>query len=92
MPFPLDKSTLLTEEMCRNFPHVTICLLGKFKGETGTNHHLITIANETVSGLEPCWGIKKLVAVCELEGRVHELAFATLEGILALSVDYDSLF
>ncbi len=36
VPFPLDKSTLLTEEMCRNLPHVTVCLLGKFKGETGT--------------------------------------------------------
>jgi hypothetical protein len=65
VPFPLNKSTLLTEEVCRNLPHVTVCLMGKFKGETGTNHHLITIANETVSGQEPCWWIEKLVAVRE---------------------------
>ncbi len=92
MLFPLDKSMLLTEEMCRNLPHMTVCLLGKFKRETGADHHLITIANETVSGLEPCWWIEKLVAVCELEGRVHGPTFATPEGILALSVDYNSLF
>ena len=24
-----------------NLPHVTICLLGKFKGETGVDHYLI---------------------------------------------------
>jgi hypothetical protein len=53
VPLGLDKSIILTEEMCRNLPQVTICLLGKFKGETGTNHHLITVANVTVSGLEP---------------------------------------
>jgi hypothetical protein len=48
----LDKSAILTEEMCRNLPHVTICLLGQFKGKTGTNHHMIALANNTVSGLE----------------------------------------
>ncbi len=30
--------------------------------------------------------------VCELEGRVHGPTFVTPEGILALLVDYDSLF
>jgi hypothetical protein len=53
VPLGLDKSTILTEEMCSNLPHVTICLLGKFKGETGTNHHMIAVANSTVLGLEP---------------------------------------
>jgi hypothetical protein len=47
------KSTILAEEMCRNLPHVTICLQGQFKGETGTNHHMINFANNTVSGLKP---------------------------------------
>ncbi len=49
----LDKNTILTKEICRNLPHVTICLLGQFKWETGTNHHMIALANNTVSGLEP---------------------------------------
>jgi hypothetical protein len=92
VPAHLNKSTLLIEEMCKNLSHVSVCLLGKFKGETGTNHHLITIINETVSGLELRWWIKKLVAMCKLEGRVHRPTFATPEGQLALLVDYDTLF
>ena len=88
----LNKSTLLTEEVCRNLPHVTLCLLGKFKGETGIDHHLIALANETVSGLQPRWWIEKLVLVCEQEGRVNGPVFATPDGELALSVDYDSMF
>jgi hypothetical protein len=65
VPAVLNISTLLTEEVCRNLPHVTLCLLGKFKGETGIDHHLIALANETVSGLQPRWWIEKLVLVCE---------------------------
>jgi len=88
----LKKSTLLTEEVCRNLPHATLCLLGKFKGKTGIDHHLITLTNETVSGLQPRWWIEKLVLVCEQEGRVNGPAFATPDRELALSVGYDSMF
>ena len=56
------------------------------------DHHLITLANETVSGLQPRWWIEKLVLVCEQEGRVDEPAFATPDGELALSIDHDSMF
>ena len=77
VPIVLNKSTLLTKEACRNLPHVTVCLLGKFKGKTGIDHHLITLANETVLGLQPCWWIEKVVLVCEQEGRVNKPAFAT---------------
>jgi hypothetical protein len=92
VPTVLNKSTLLTEEVRRNLPHVTLCLLGKFKGDIGIDHHLIKLANETVSGLQPRWWIEKLVLVCEQEGRVNGPAFATPDGELALSVDYDSMF
>jgi hypothetical protein len=92
VPVVLNKSTVLTEEPCRNLPHVTVYLLGKFKGKAGIDHHLIIYANETVSGLQPCWWIEKLVCVCEQEGRVNGPAFATPAGELALSVDYDSMF
>jgi hypothetical protein len=78
--------------MCRNLPHVTICLLEKFKGETGTDHHLITVANVTVSGLKPRWWMEKLVEVYGMEGRVYGPAFATPNSKLAMSVDYDSVF
>jgi hypothetical protein len=54
--------------MCRDLPHVTVFLLGKFKGEIGVDHHLIIIASETISGLRPRWWLEKLVDVCESEG------------------------
>jgi len=88
----IEKSTVLLEEECENLPHVTICLLGKFKGETGVDHHLITVANETSSGLHPRWWVEKLVEVGQSEGRTHGPAFASPEGILASSTDYDALF
>ncbi len=92
VPAVFNKSILLTEEVCRNLPHVMLCLLGKFKGETGIGHHLIALANKTVSGLQPHWWIEKLVPVCAQEGRDNGPAFATPDGELALSVDYDSMF
>ena len=66
----LNRSTVLKEEDCLSLPHITICLLGKFKGKTGVDHHLITVANETSSGLCPRWWMEKLVEVCEVEGRL----------------------
>ena len=66
--------------------------MGKFKGETGIDHHLITLANKTVSGLQPRWWIEKLVLVCGQEGRVNGPAFATPGGELALLVDFDAMF
>jgi hypothetical protein len=92
VPPRLNKSTLLTEEACKRLPHATVCLLGQFKGETGTDHHLIALANETVSGLRPRWWIEKLISVCELEGRAQGPAFAMADSSLALSMDYNAMF
>ncbi len=92
IPVGLNKSSVLTEEMCRGLPHVTVCLLGKFKGETGVDHHLITVANKMMSGLKPRWWLEKLVDVCELGGRCFGPAFASTDGRLASSLDYDALF
>ena len=92
VPDGLDKNSVLTEEDCLALPHVTICLLGKFKGETGVDHHLITVANVTTSGLRPRWWMEKLIAVCEREGRYTGPAFATPRGKLASLPDYDAVF
>jgi hypothetical protein len=92
IPIGIDKITTLTEEACLKLPHVAICLLGKFKGETGIDHHLITVANKTTSGLQPRWWLEKLMEVCQSEGRIDGPAFATAEGVLALSPDYDASF
>ncbi len=92
IPEGINRSTDLTEEACLKLPHVTVCLLGKFKGETGMDHYLITVANETSSGLRPRWWLEKLVEVCEYEGRRDGPAFATPYGCLASSPDYDAIF
>ncbi len=92
VPVGLDKSTVLTKEVCRKLPHVTICLLGKFKGKTGVDHHLIALANETLLGLCPRWWMEKLVDVCEYKGRRDGPAFASADGLLASSPEYDAVF
>jgi hypothetical protein len=56
------------------------------------DHHLIAVANESQSGLKTRWWIEKLVAVCESEGRTHGPAFASSDGTLASSMDYDAMF
>ena len=92
IPPGINKNTVLTEEECVALPHVTLCLLGKFKGETGVDHHLITIANETSSGLKPRRWLEQLIKVCEREGRREGPAFASPDGALASSSDYDAMF
>ena len=92
VPAGLNQNSVLTEEMCRDLPHVTVCLLGKFKGEIGVDHHLIIVASETISGLRPRWWLEKLVDVCESEGRYSGPAFASADGQLASSLDYNALF
>jgi hypothetical protein len=92
IPVGRDKHTVLTEETCRNLPHVTICLLGKLKGETGADHHLITVAYETSFGLRPRWWLEKLIEVCEGGGRCEGPAFTSADGMLASSTDYDAMF
>ena len=71
---------ILTEQECSNLPEVCICLVGKFKGETGERHHSIVLANESSSGLQTRWWIEKLIDVCESEGRVAGYAFDTELG------------
>ena len=88
----ITKELILTEEVCANLPHVTLALLGHFKGENKVDHHLIAIASVTQSGLEPRWWIEKLVSVCASEGRNHGPAFANEQGQLASSPDYNSTF
>jgi len=92
IPRGLNKATILSEEVCKRLPHVTICLLGNFKGEGGINLHVINVASESQSGLDTRWWIEKLVEVCESEGRTVGPAFATPTGDLATPGDYDSVF
>ena len=73
-------------------PHVVLPLLGKFKGEIGIDHHIINLANESISGLQPRWWLEKLIEIADLEGRAAGPAFATPEGNLLRSADVDATF
>ena len=54
----ITKEVVLMEEVCVNLPHITVALLGHFKGNTKVDHHLIAIASVTQSGLKPKWWIE----------------------------------
>ena len=92
IPPRLNKSTILTEEQCMALPHVVLPLLGKFKGEIGIDHHVINLANESMSGLQPRWWLERLIEIAASEGRVGGPAFATPEGDLLRSGDVDATF
>jgi hypothetical protein len=64
----INKDMLFTEDICKDFSHVSVAMLGHFKGETGVDQHLISLANKSVSGLKTRWWIEKLVSVCKVEG------------------------
>jgi hypothetical protein len=69
------KRKIFTEEEASNLPEVCVCLLGKFKGETGERHHSIILANESMSGLKTRWWVEQLMDVCRREGRTSGPAF-----------------
>jgi hypothetical protein len=49
-------------------PYIIITLIGKFKGELGTKHHLITLLSLTFSGIKLCWWIEQLMRVWKEKG------------------------
>lgn len=92
LPEGYTLATMLTEEQAMSLPHVVICLLGEFKAETGTDYHMMNVANVTTSGLEVRWWVEKLVDVCKKEGRTSGPAFVDSRGRIASSLDYDATF
>jgi len=92
IPPTITHTSVISEEEAMKLPHVAVCLLGNFKGEGGINYHIINVANESMSGLQPRWWMEKLVSVAADEGRHTGPAFATPDGRLASSCDYDAIF
>jgi hypothetical protein len=90
--FEVKTNRLLTEAECKVLPHVAICLLGRFKGRVGFDHHIVNVASVTMSGLRPRWWLEKLMEVCRWEGRTEGPAFATPDGQLAVSSEYNAVF
>ncbi|KAL7534137.1 hypothetical protein ACHAWF_004730, partial [Thalassiosira exigua] len=92
VPREVTKDTIFTEEECLALPHVAICLLGKVKGETRVDQHVLNVANHTRSGLKPRFWVEKLIQVAAEEGRASGPAFASAGGELADSRSYDERF
>jgi hypothetical protein len=82
---------ILTDAECNNLPEVCVCLVGKFKGETGENFHSLVLANVTSSGLNVRWWVEKLIAVCESEGQTTGYAFFNPDGTPPNSYEYNAL-
>lgn len=92
VPAKLTHNKILSEDELNRLPHVTITLLGKFKGEGGIGQHMFCVANESMSGLATRWWVEKVVEIAESEGRTHGPLFADCVGNLDKSPDYNELF
>jgi hypothetical protein len=85
------KRKVFTEAEAKNLPEVCICLLGKFKGETGERYHSIVLANESSTGLKTRFWIEQLMAVCEAEGRSNGSAFNDSDGSPPSPTEYNAM-
>jgi hypothetical protein len=83
---PLQTSTNLT-----GVPHVVVVLIGKFKGESGVHHHMLSLASTTMSGITLRWGLEKLIQVWQEEGCVHGSAFGYANGSIAALHEYNGI-
>jgi hypothetical protein len=75
-----------------NYPYIIVTLIGEFKGELGTKHHLITLASTTLSGIELRGWMEQLLKVQEVEGCLNGPAFGHKDGSVGLMSEYDDLF
>jgi hypothetical protein len=75
-----------------NYPYIIVILIGKFKGELGTKHHLIALASMTLSSIDLRWWMEELFKVREAEGWRNGPAFGHKDGSVSLMSEYDDLF
>jgi len=85
------KNKILSEAESKALPRVCICLMGKFKGETGERYHSIILANESTSGLRIRNWVERLIAICVEEGRTSGYAFNDSEGHPPSPTEYNAL-
>jgi hypothetical protein len=74
------KRKVFTEKEASSLPEICLCLLGKFKGETGERYHSIVVANESMTGLKTRWWVERLMELCKQEGRSSGYAFKGADG------------
>jgi hypothetical protein len=65
-------------------PHVIATLIGEFKGELGTRHHLLALASITSSSIELQWWLENLMSIREKKGCRTGPAFGHKDGSAGL--------
>lgn len=73
--------------MDRNFPHVVVPLLGRFKEETGKRSHLLIMTNTTKSGIAIMSWVERMVGWLERKG-LTEVAPAICDSKGGLLLSY----
>ena len=72
--------------------HVVIPLLGRFKNEPGERYHLLPVATDADSILNPRWWLELLMAVREKQGIKWGPLFCSKEGKVASTSVYEEVF
>jgi hypothetical protein len=73
-------------------PHVIATLIGEFKRELGTRHHLLALASVTSSGIELRRWLENLMSIREKEGCRTGPAFGHKDGSVGLISEYNAIF
>jgi len=72
--------------------HVVIALLGRFKGETGENYHLMPVVATTNRGLEPRKWIGRLLQEYEGRLKMNGTLFWNRLGTRAQVSEFEDMF
>jgi hypothetical protein len=87
----MPSNTMKTRLDLLNATHVITTLIGQFKGELGTRHHLIALASSTTSGIQLRWWLEKLMNMCAREGCKISPAFGNRDGSVGLMSEYNEI-
>ncbi len=71
--------------------HVTICLLGRFKGEEGDRMHVFPLASVTRSGIRIRLWLERLVRLLRTEGKTGCPAFCDEDGYQLSAADLEAV-
>jgi hypothetical protein len=70
---------------------MVVVLIGKFMGESGVHHHMLSLASTTMSGIALRWWLEKLIQVWQEEGCMHGPALGYANGSVAALHKYNGI-
>ena len=89
---PVRKGLALGLEDPDWLEHVVICLLRRFKGETNTCWHMILLASEIASGLNPRYWLEKLVNIKETQKVISGPEISDMQGFILSNSNIEEEF